>query len=146
MRVGSVDTYEVKPLEETNVQWTVRRRLRRAQREGRTGLLADARIPSGTRSLNRYQRVVGIYEGSRELFLKQPGPQLPHWVDLEPGVHHLRFAIEGGGGNVFTKSFTLQRREILVAVCHTTHSFIPFNRNPRPNRWYLGVVGLTPNG
>ncbi|WP_236789385.1 hypothetical protein [Amycolatopsis sp. GM8] len=134
-----MDTYEVRQATDATLGWLARRKVRRAQREGRTGLLAFTRIPAGTRSI-RYKRYVLIKEGRRCIFAGQPGIQIPRWVDLPPGGHELTFSVSGGGDISFTRHYTLNAGDILIAGCHTTYSIKLFDENRRPNYWYIGIL------
>jgi hypothetical protein len=141
----AMDKCEVYPLDVRKLRRSARRKLKQAQREGRTGLLAWAVIFSNPRSINRYKRVIMVHEGGREIFAALPGG-LKHTklIDLSPGEHELKFTVAKVGGLKsvsFSKRFSLSRGEIIVAGCRATHSFVPFSRNQRPNQWYIGTVG-----
>jgi hypothetical protein len=104
-------------------------------------LLAYSVIPSNNRNGYRYSRSVHIREGRREVRIGEPDDWSVRWVDLAPGKHRLSFVVSNSGKDVaFTREFTLEPRQIIVAWCHTTYSLKPFNRHPRPNRWYIGVL------
>jgi hypothetical protein len=104
-------------------------------------------IPVSSRSGSRYRRVVFIREGARELYVGSPEERGAQWRDLAPANHRLTFTVAGAGFGKsveFTQDVSLERHQILIAWCYTTYSAKPFNRNPRPNQWYVGVVNRTP--
>jgi hypothetical protein len=136
-----IDTNEVRPLNPRHLKWRARRKLRRVRREGRTGMLAYSYVPSTNRNGYRYYRSVHIREGQREVCIGKPDYRSVRWVDLAPGRHLLSFVVSNSGKDVsFTREFTLGPRQIIAAWCYTTYSLKPFNRHPRPNRWYIGVL------
>ncbi|WIX82913.1 hypothetical protein QRX50_20155 [Amycolatopsis carbonis] len=135
------DTSEARPLEPRQLKWSARRKLRKARREGRTGMLAYAVIPSSNRNGYRYLRSVFIREGRRELFVGNVGDRSVRWVDLAPGSHRLSFVVSDAGKEVaLIREVALQPRQILVSWCYTTYSLKPLDRHPRPNRWYIGIL------
>lgn len=139
------DTNEERPLIERQLVWRARRKLKRVRREGRTGLLAYSVIPSSNRSGYRYLRFVYVREGGRELHAGSVDNRAVTWTDLPPGVHRLTFVVSDAGKEVsFQKDITLGPGQILAVWCYTTYSLKVFDRNPRPNRWYIGVLGGQP--
>ena len=138
------DTYEVRPLVERQLIWRARRKLKKARRAGRTGLLAYSVIPSSNRSGYRYLRFVYIRKGREVLYAGSVDDRSVHWRDLGPGTHHLTFAVSDAGKEVtFSRNITLEPQQILAVWCYTTYSLKVFDRNPRPNRWYIGVLDGT---
>ena len=138
------DTYEVLPVNEREISWLARRKLRQIRREGKGGMLAYSKIPGGNRAAPWVKRVVVIVENGKTLFSASPGFQFPKWVDLRPGGHEIRFSVGGWGQVDFTRSISLRDGEILIVGCKTTYSRSPRPKNPRPNQWYVGVVGAVP--
>jgi hypothetical protein len=139
--VVKLEEYVEIPVDEREVPRFVRRKLQRARREGRTGLLAYALIPGGSTPPPWMWRLVFVREGRETLF--SAGPALRQgrkWVDLAPGVHKLTFAVGGFGEVEFTKEFRLEPGKILIAGCRTAYSRLPGGKNSRPNRWYIGIV------
>jgi hypothetical protein len=103
-------------------------------------------IPSSNRSGYRYLRFVHVREGRRELYAGSVDDRSVRWVDLPPGTHRLDFVVSDAGKEVaLHKEITLQPHQVLVAWCYTTYSLKPFDRHPRPNRWYIGVRDGTPD-
>ncbi|WP_103352319.1 hypothetical protein [Amycolatopsis sp. CA-128772] len=140
------DTSELRPLEPRRLKWSARRKLRKARREGRTGLLAYAVIPASNRNGYRYLRFVYVREGRRELYAGSADDRSVRWVDLPPGTHRLDFVVSDAGKEVaLRREFTLRPRQVLVSWCYTTYSLKPFDRHPRPNRWYIGVLDEAPD-
>jgi hypothetical protein len=71
----------------------------------------------------------------------------PAWIDLVPGTHRLTFVVsDPGKEESFRKDITLGPGQILVVWCYTTYSFKLFDRSPRPNRWYIGILDGDPKG
>ena len=138
-----MDDYEVVSVNERQIPWGARRKLRAARRAGWTGIVAFTQIPGRSAGGSRYRRVVLIREAADTLFYAHPGWQPSKWIDLSPGEHRLGFHVGGGfrAGCVFERTVRVERGEILIVGCRTTYSLKPFDKNPRPNRWYLGVVG-----
>jgi hypothetical protein len=119
-----------------------RRLLKRARRDGRTGLLAYALIPGGSTPPPWNWRLVFIRENGRTLFAAGPGlRQGRKWVDLTPGVHRLSFAVSGSGADAeFSREFRVDPGAVLVAGCRTAFSRRPGSPKRRPDRWCLGFA------
>ena len=124
-----------------NIPRFARRMLKRARREGRTGLLAYALIPGGSTPPPWMWRLVFVRQGQEVLFSAGPGlRQGRKWVDLSPGIHRLTFSVGGFGEVEFTKDFRLDPGQVLIAGCRTTYSRLPGGKHRKPNRWYTGVM------
>lgn len=135
------DANELRPLNPRQLKWSARRKLRSARREGRTGMLAYSVIPSNNRNGYRYFRTVYVREGRREVCIGKPDDRSVRWVDLAPGKHRLSFVVSNMGKEVaLVREFVLEPRQILAVWCYTTYSLKPFDRRPRPNRWYIGLL------
>lgn len=145
-----LDEYVEIPVDEREVPRFARRMLKRARRNGRTGLLAYALIPGGSSPPPWIWRLVFVREGTRTLFSAGPGlRQGRKWIDLTPGVHRLTFAVGGMGEVEFTRDLRIDPGSVLVAGCRTTYARRPGSKNRRPNRWYIGVLdheSKTPHG
>lgn len=107
-------------------------------------MLAYSQIPGGHRAPPWIKRSVFVSEHGKVIFAGHPGLQFPKWVDLKPGSHDLEFAVTGWGNAEFTRFLSLEPGEILVVGCRTAYSRTPGSKNPRPNRWYVGIVGAEP--
>jgi hypothetical protein len=134
------DTYVEFPAEERKLPWRARRKLRKVRQENRTGMLAYSQIPGGSRAAPWITRIVAISEGGSRLFFGRPGLQTPQWVDLSPGNHFLKFSVGGWAEVDFARTISLNTGDILIAGCKTTYTRNPFNKNPPPNKWYIGVM------
>ncbi|HEY4023568.1 MAG TPA: hypothetical protein VGM75_33140 [Pseudonocardiaceae bacterium] len=132
--------YSVRDLTGVKLSFSARRKLRRAHRKGRTGLILQGIIRTGVRSFAWQQPAVGINEGSKQLCVL--GPQIigPTWVALSPGKHRLRFiATRPAGASVFERDVNLRSGQVLVAVCEPIQPWSPFGRSPKENLWYIGI-------
>jgi hypothetical protein len=139
------DTYVELPVDERAIPFWARRKLRRARREGRTGMVAYTRIAGGARGMPWMTRVVSVREGRDRLFYGWPKAfQLAKWIDLVPGEHRLKFGVAGYGEVVFERTVVLARHDVLIAGCRTSYTRLPRKENRPPNRWYLGIVGPEP--
>jgi len=139
------DEYAEFPVDERKMPRFARRMLKRARRDGRTGLLAYALIPGGSSPPPWNWRLVYVREESRALFSAGPGlRQSRKWVDLTPGVHRLTFAVGGNGEAEFTRALRVDPGSVLVVGCRTTYARLPGSANRRPNRWYISVFEAPP--
>lgn len=132
--------YSVHDLADVKLSFATRRKLRRAQRKGRTGLILQGIIRTGVRSFAWQQPAVGIDEGGKQLCVV--GAQIigPKWVALSPGQHRLRFiATRPAGASVFERDVILKSGQVLVAVCEPIQPWSPFGRSPKENLWYIGI-------
>jgi hypothetical protein len=133
--------YSIHDLADVKLAFSTRRKLRRAQRKGRTGLILQGIIRTGPRSLAWQQPTVGIDEGSKELCLVSPRITGSKWAALSPGRHRLRFiATRPAGASVFERDVDLKSGQVLVAVCEPIQPWSPFGRSPKENLWYIGIV------
>lgn len=133
--------YSVLALADAKLSFSARRKLRRAQRRGRTGVVLQGIIRTGTRSLQGRQAVVGIDEGAKELGMVSAHARSAKWANLSPGRHRLRFiATRTASSSVFERDIELKSGQILVAVCEPIQPWSPFGRSPEEDRWYIGIV------
>jgi len=139
----ATEKYEENPADEREIPRFARRMLKRARRDGRTGLLAYALIPGGSTPPPWNWRLVFIRENDRALFSAGPGlRQGRKWVDLAPGTHRLTFVVEGPRtGTEFTREFRVDPGAVLIAGCRTTFARRPGSAHRKPNRWYVGFAG-----
>ena len=136
------DEYVEFPVDERKIPRFARRMLKRARRDGRTGLLAYALIPGGSSPPPWNWRLVYVREGDRAVFSAGPGLRSGRkWIDLTPGVHRLTFVVSGTGEVEFTREFRIDPGSVLIAGCRTTFARRPGSPHRRPNRWYLGLAG-----
>ncbi len=136
------DDYVENPVDDREIPRFARRMLKRARRDGRTGLLAYALIPGGSSPPPWNWRLVFIRENGRALFAAGPGlRQGRKWVDLTPGTHRLTFVVEGRRAEVeFSREFRVDPGAVLIAGCRTTFARRPGSPHRRPNRWYIGFA------
>lgn len=139
--MAETSPYTVVALGDARLSFSARRKLRRARHAGRTGLVLQGIIRTGTRSLSGNQAVVGVDEGSKELGMVSAHARSAKWASLSPGRHRLRFiATRTASSSVFERDFELKGGQILVAVCEPIQPWSPFGRSPTEDRWYIGIV------
>jgi hypothetical protein len=128
-------------LSEIKLPWRAARKVRRARRQGRTGLVAHAIIRTPSRSMSSLKGSVSIYEGDRKLCHVSTHSRRPKWVELRPGSHVLTFdAVRDKGFSRMEKEFTLAPGDVLVALAWPIQPWTIFGASPSTDRWYLGVV------
>src|ERR1700761_3212357 len=84
----------VQALDETQqMPWRVKRRLRRQQRRGATGIILFADIRETSRSLVHKAGVVALWKDGVELCSGSGLRKRVKFVKLSPGSHHIEFKV-----------------------------------------------------
>ena len=91
LSVGSLD-------EAKRIPWRARKRLRRAQKSGRTGVLLIAEIREPIRSFTDRAGTVSIRKNGVKVCSRSRFTKAPKFVDLAPGLHELEFSALSRGG------------------------------------------------
>lgn len=135
------ETALVDDLTGVTLPWPARRRVRRAKRRHRTGIVLAAVIRRSFRSMSRYRAIVLIREDGRELCACSSSSPLPKWAAVAPGTHRLKFrAFRSSSGSTVIRDVVLAEGDVLVAFCRPKDKRSPFDRDPPPDHWHIGVV------
>lgn len=129
--------------ESTSMPWRVRRRLRKEQGRGRTGVLLFAEIREPIRSLTHKAGVVALWEDDIEICYRSHTARAPKFVELPPGSHCLDFKVlrvRKSRSTSFQKVVTLEEGDILVVLCDPVQSNVFYKRSPEVDSWVVGVL------
>lgn len=135
---------EVAELRWDRIPRVTRWRLNRWRRRRRTGLLMFTISRAPVRhSASRYVRLNEVSENGQALAQSDTQWPFSRFRHLSPGRHGLDFVTADMKGREarFRREVDLALGEILVVGCRPSYSYRPFDRNPPPERWYLGVFG-----
>ena len=133
--------YVVGPLSEIRLSWLLRRRLRRVRQRHETGLLMQGIIRTPSRSMSPKNPAVAIREGRTRLCIARSATQIPKWVPLAPGEHHLTFnAVRSRSHSSFDRTFVLAEGDVLIAVCEPIQPWTIFGKSPSADHWYIDVI------
>lgn len=135
---------EVEELHWDRIPRITRWRINRWRKRHETGLLMFTISRAPVRhSASRYWRQNEVSENGR--ILTQSDTQWPfsRFRRLSPGRHRLDFVTADMKAREakFSREVDLGQGQILVVGCRPSYSYRPFNKNPPPERWYLGVFG-----
>lgn len=135
--------FTVHELSDLKLPWSVRRRVRRLKRRGRTGFLLGAILASGGggRGPRRPPQDVTVQGDNHRLSLSNQDSRRTVWTQLPAGGHQLTFrSTRPGSASVFDYGVELADGDIFVAVCQPIQPWTLFGANPDSDDWYIGVV------
>jgi hypothetical protein len=123
--------------------WPARRRLRKKQKRGRTGILLIVKIRENIRSFTDKAGTVSIRENGLELCFRNRITGAPKFVELAPGPHDIEFRVtrtRASNSSSFQKTVDLREDEVLVAVCDPVQPNTFYKKSPKVDSWFLGVL------
>ncbi|MEV6714580.1 hypothetical protein AB0M48_21390 [Lentzea sp. NPDC051208] len=133
---------EVEDLHWGRIPYFTRYRINRRRKRRETGLLMFTTSRTSVRhTASRYFRINQVRENGE--VLAESDSQLPFskFRRLSPGVHQLVLC-----SGTLTKEVSVSREvelkpgQLLVVGCRPSYSYRPFNKNPPPDRWSIGVL------
>lgn len=122
--------------------WRARRRLQKAHRRGRTGLLLVAEIREPIRAPVEKAGSVLLLEGGKELCYRSKFNRSPKFVEMATGVHDVEFVVVRNRvrkSSSFRRAFTLREGEIFVAICDPVQWNTFYRKSPLMDSWVIGI-------
>jgi hypothetical protein len=118
-----------------------RYRINRRRKRRETGLLMFTISRTSVRhTASRYFRINQVLENGEVLAESDSQWPFSRFRRLSPGLHHLVLC-----SGTLTKEVKISRDvqlkpgQLLVVGCRPSYSYRPFNKNPPPDRWSIGV-------
>jgi hypothetical protein len=130
-------SYSVHSVTEVKLPWLARRKVARARRGRRTGLVLHGIIRTPPQGVTMRQPIVSVRESGHRLCMASPWSKFRTWVSLPPGRHVLRFVTTR---STFEREIEIPAGRILVAVCEPVQPRTIFAPSPPEDRWYVGFA------
>lgn len=132
---------EVDDLRWDRIPRVTRYRVNRRRRRHETGLLMFTVSRTSVRhTASRYFRVNRVLEDGEVLAESDSQWPFSRFRPLSPGVHHLVLCSGTLTREVeVRRDVVLEPGRLLVVGCRPAYSYRPFNRNPPPDRWSIGL-------
>ncbi|WP_329264992.1 hypothetical protein OG223_52460 [Streptomyces sp. NBC_01478] len=134
----------VRTLDEVKqIPWRARKLLRRAQKNGKTGVLLIAEIREPIRSFTNKSGVVSIRENGLEFCSRDRFAKAPKFVELAPGLHEMEFMvirIKVSKTSSFRRAVELREGDVLVALCDPVQPNTFYRKSSTVDSWFVGIL------
>ena len=125
------------------IPWRARKRLRRVQKDGKTGVLLIAEIREPIRSFTDKAGVVSIRENGLEICFRDRFVKAPKFVELTPGLHDIEFMVsrlKASRISSFRRAVELREGDVLVAWCDPVQPNTFYRKSRTADSWFVGIL------